>query len=45
MTLADPIDLDALGVRQQFLALPDLHGSVETVAALPGVSERRQPSC
>jgi hypothetical protein len=37
---ADPIDLDALRVRHEFLTLPDLHASVESVAALLGVSER-----
>jgi hypothetical protein len=40
ITLADPIDLDALRVRHEFLTLPDLHASVESVAALLGVSER-----
>ena len=37
---ADPIDLDALRVRHEFLTLPDLRASVESVAALLGVSER-----
>jgi len=41
ITFADPIDLDALRVRHEFLTLPDLCASVATVAALLGVSERR----
>jgi len=39
-TLADPIDLDALRVRHEFLTLPDLHASVESIAGLLGVSQR-----
>lgn len=41
ITFADPIDLDALRVRHEFLTLPDLHTSVEAVAALLGVNERQ----
>jgi hypothetical protein len=41
ITFADPIDLDALRVRHEFLTLPDLRASVGIVAALLGVSERR----
>ena len=40
ITFADPIDLDALRVRHEFLTLPDLHASVESVADLLGVSRR-----
>ena len=40
IAFADPIDLDALRVRHEFLALPDLRASVEGVAALLGVSAR-----
>ena len=32
--------LDALRIRHEFLALPDLHASVESIAALLGVTER-----
>jgi Fic family protein len=39
-TLADPIDLDALRVRHEFLTLPDLHASVESIASLLGASQR-----
>jgi len=40
ITFADPIDLDALRIRHEFLTLPDLNVSVDTVAALLGVNER-----
>jgi predicted ArsR family transcriptional regulator len=40
ITLADPIDLDALRIRHEFIALPDLHVSASAVADLLGVSER-----
>jgi Fic family protein len=40
IAFADPIDLDALRIRHEFLTLPDLHTSAENVAALLGVTER-----
>jgi hypothetical protein len=40
ITIGDPIDLDALRVRHEFLTLPDLRASVDIVAALLGVTKR-----
>jgi hypothetical protein len=40
ITFADPIDLDALRIRHEFLKLPDLHVSAAAVATLLGVNER-----
>ena len=40
ITFADPIDLDALRIRHEFLALPDLRASVDVVAALLHVTDR-----
>ena len=40
IAFADPIDLDALRIRHEFLTLPDLHASAASVAALLGVTER-----
>jgi len=40
IAFADPIDLDALRIRHEFLTLPDLHASATSVAALLGVTER-----
>lgn len=34
----DPIDLDALRVRHEFLTVPDLRASADEVAALVGIS-------
>jgi hypothetical protein len=34
ITIAEPIDLDALRIRHAFLAAPDLRASVDAVAAL-----------
>jgi hypothetical protein len=34
ITIAEPTDLDALRIRHEFLAVPDLHASVDSVAAL-----------
>lgn len=41
ITLADPIDLDALRIRHEFLSLPDLRVSADMAAALLGVNERQ----
>jgi hypothetical protein len=38
ITIADPLDLDALRIRHEFLSLPDLRVSVATAAAIFGVS-------
>ena len=40
ITIADPVDLDALRIRHEFLSLPDLHASAEMVAAMFGVNAR-----
>jgi hypothetical protein len=34
ITFAEPTDLDALRIRHEFLAVPDLRASVDNVAAL-----------
>jgi len=33
ITLAEPIDQDTLRIRHEFISVPDLHASVEQVAA------------
>ena len=33
ITLAEPIDLDTLRIRHEFISVPDLHASVDQVAA------------
>lgn len=38
ITLADPLDLDTLRIRHEFLSLPDLRVSVAMAAAMLGVS-------
>jgi DNA-binding IclR family transcriptional regulator len=38
ITIADPIDADALRVRHEFLVRPDLRLSARTVAQLLGIS-------
>jgi DNA-binding IclR family transcriptional regulator len=38
ITVALPTDLDALRIRHEFLVLPDLQASVETIAERIGVS-------
>ena len=38
--LADPLDLDTLRIRHEFLSLPDLRVSADMVAALLGVHVR-----
>jgi predicted transcriptional regulator of viral defense system len=40
ITFAEPIDLDALRIRHEFLALPDLRVSVDAVGALLHVTSR-----
>ena len=40
ITLAEPIDLDALRIRHEYLAVSDLRLSADTVAALLNVSQR-----
>ena len=40
IAFADPIDLDALRIRHEFLALPDLRASVDAIAALLHVTSR-----
>ena len=40
ITTADPIDLDALRIRHEFLAQPDLCVSADVVAAMLGVPLR-----
>jgi len=34
ITLAEPIDLDTLRIRHEFISVPDLRVSVEPIAAL-----------
>jgi len=38
IVIADPLDLDALRIRHEFLSLPGLRVSVEHVAATLGVT-------
>lgn len=38
ITLADPLDLDVLRIRHEFLIVPDLRLSPEAVASLLNVS-------
>ena len=40
VTLAEPIDLDTLRIRHEFLADSDLRLSADTAAALLNVSQR-----
>jgi hypothetical protein len=40
ITLAEPIDLDTLRIRHEYLAVSDLRLSADTVAALLNVSQR-----
>jgi hypothetical protein len=40
ITIAEPIDADALRVRHEFLTLPGLHASVEFCALLLGLQPR-----
>jgi len=40
ITLAEPIDLDTLRIRHEYLAVSDLRLSAETVGALLNVSQR-----
>jgi predicted transcriptional regulator of viral defense system len=40
ITFAEPIDLDALRIRHEFLALPDLRVSADVVGALLHVTVR-----
>lgn len=40
ITLAEPIDLDTLRIRHEYLAVGDLRLSADTVAALLNVSQR-----
>ena len=40
ITLAEPIDLDTLRIRHEYLAVSDLRLSADTVAALVHVSQR-----
>jgi hypothetical protein len=44
ITVAAPIDADVLRIRHEFISLPDLHTSVEDVAALLSVLSRRATS-
>ena len=38
ITVADPLDLDTLRIRHEFLSVPDLRLSADTVASLLNVS-------
>jgi hypothetical protein len=40
IALAEPIDLDTLRIRHEYLAVSDLRLSADTVAALLNVSQR-----
>jgi hypothetical protein len=40
ITLAEPIDLDTLRIRHEYLAVSDLRLSADTVAAVLNVSQR-----
>jgi len=40
ITIAEPIDADALRIRHEFLTLPSLHASVELCALLLDVPQR-----
>jgi hypothetical protein len=40
ITTADPLDLDALRIRHEFLSLPGLRASVDMVASMVGVNTR-----
>ena len=39
-TLADPIDLDALRIRHEFLTLPDLRASADAIGTLLQLTNR-----
>ena len=40
ITLAEPIDLDTLRIRHEFLAVPDLRVSVDAVATVYQIASR-----
>ena len=40
ITIAAPIDADALRIRHEFLSLPELHASAEDVATFLNISSR-----
>jgi hypothetical protein len=40
ITAGDPIDLDTLRIRHEFLTVPDLRLSTEDVASVPRLSPR-----
>lgn len=40
ITIADPVDLDALRIRHEFLSVPDLRVSAAVAARLLGVTQR-----
>lgn len=40
ITVAEPIDADALRIRHEFLSLPGLRASVDSCAALLGIPQR-----
>ena len=40
ITFADPIDLDTLRIRHEFILVPDLRASAEQIAALLQVAPR-----
>ena len=40
ITIADPIDLDTLRIRHEFILMPDLRASVEQIATLLQVAPR-----
>jgi DNA-binding IclR family transcriptional regulator len=40
ITIAEPLDLDVLRIRHEFLSMPDLRASVDQMAARIGVHTR-----
>ena len=40
ITIAEPTDLDTLRIRHEFLSVPDLRASVDSVAALLSATPR-----
>jgi hypothetical protein len=40
ITTAEPIDLDTLRIRHEFLAVPDLRASVDAIAAAYHIASR-----
>ena len=40
ITVAEPIDADALRIRHEFLSLPGLRASADSYAALLGIPQR-----